>query len=136
MFAVSEKFRNAIKQNTRKYEWHGTITTKGGKNYDFTSKDIVKGSGYIKWQCCSDTEIELGTVYAAEFGLSLYSQIDRYSLYDATVKIYYSLTLSDGVVETIPMGIYEVSEANRKIKTLELKGYDYMLRFDKTLKLE
>ena len=48
MFAVSEKFRNAIKQNTRKYEWHGTITTKGGKNYDFTSKDIVKGSGYIK----------------------------------------------------------------------------------------
>ena len=56
MFAVSEKFRNAIKQNTRKYEWHGTITTKGGKNYDFTSKDIVKGSGYIKWQCCSDTE--------------------------------------------------------------------------------
>ena len=136
MFAVSEKFRNAIKQNTRKYEWHGTITTKGGKNYDFTSKDIVKGSGYIKWQCCSDSEIELGTVYAAEFGLSLYSQIDRYSLYDATVKIYYSLTLSDGVVETIPMGIYEVSEANRKIKTLELKGYDYMLRFDKTLKLE
>ena len=31
MFAASEKFRNAIKQNTRKYEWHGTITTKGGK---------------------------------------------------------------------------------------------------------
>ena len=34
------------------------------------------------------------------------------------------------------MGIYEVSEANRKVRTLELKGYDHMLRFEKTLKLE
>lgn len=34
------------------------------------------------------------------------------------------------------MGIFEVTEANRNIKTLELKAYDYMLRFEKTLKLE
>ncbi len=33
------------------------------------------------------------------------------------------------------MGVFEVSEANRNIKTLELKAYDYMLRFDKNLKL-
>ena len=53
MFEVSEKFKNAVRQNTRKYEWYGTITTKAGKEYPFTAKDIVKGSGYIKWQCCS-----------------------------------------------------------------------------------
>ena len=29
------------------------------------------------------------------------------------------------------MGIYEISEANRKVRTLELKGYDHMLRFEK-----
>lgn len=33
------------------------------------------------------------------------------------------------------MGVFEVSEANRHIKTLELKAYDYMLRFEKSLKL-
>lgn len=136
MFDVSEKFRNAVRQNTRKYEWHGTITTKIGKVYEFGAKDIVKGSGYIKWQCCSDTEIELGTVYAAEMGISLFSKIDRYTLEEAVVRLYYSLTLMDGTVETIPMGVFEVSEANRGIRTLEIKGYDYMLRFEKTLKLE
>ena len=34
------------------------------------------------------------------------------------------------------MGIYEVSEANRNIKTLEIKAYDYMLRFEKTAAVE
>lgn len=136
MFNVSEEFKTAIKQNTRKYEWYGTITTKGGREYKFTSNDIVKGSGYIKWQCCGDSEIELGTVYAAEMGISLFSEIDRYTLNDAKIRIYYALTLSDGSIETIPMGIFEVSEANRNIKTLELKAYDYMLHFEKSLKLE
>ena len=136
MFEVSEKFKNAVRQNTRKYEWYGTITTKAGKKYQFTAKDIVKGSGYIKWQCCSNTEIELGTVYAAEMGISLFSEIDRYTLEDAEVRLYYRLTLLDGTKETIPMGIYEISEANRKVRTLELKGYDHMLRFEKTLKLD
>lgn len=136
MFEVSEKFKNAVRQNTRKYEWSGTITTKGGKVYKFSAKDMVKGSGYIKWQCCSSSEIELGTVYAAEMGISLFSEIDRYTLEDAAIRLYYSLTLSDGAVETIPMGIFEVSEANRTVRTLDIKAYDYMLRFEKTLKLE
>ena len=34
--------------------------------YEFGAKEIVKGSGYISRQCCGSTEIELGTVYAAE----------------------------------------------------------------------
>lgn len=136
MFEVSEKFKNAVRQNTRKYEWHGSITTKAGKVYEFGAKDIVKGSGYIKWQCCSNTEIELGTVYAAELGISLFSEIDRYTLEDAVVRPYYSLTLLDGSVETIPMGVFEITEANRKVRTLEIKAYDYMLRFEKTLKLD
>ena len=33
--------------------------------------------------------------------------------------------------ETVPMGIYEISEANRTIRFLEIKVYDYMLRFEK-----
>lgn len=97
--------------------------------------DIVKGSGYITRQCCGSTEIELGTVYAAELGISLFSDIDRYTLEGAEVKLYFHLYLADGTVESIPMGVFEVSEANRNIKTLELKAYDYMLRFDKALSL-
>lgn len=136
MFAVSEKFKSAIKENARRYEWTGTITAKNGKVYQINPQNIVKGSGYIKWQCCSGTEIELGTVYSAEMGITLILDADRYTLLDSIVRLYYTLELMDGTTETIPMGVFEVSEANRNIKTLELKGYDFMLRFDKNLKLE
>lgn len=93
--------------------------------------------------------MELGTVYAAEMGITLLSDIDRYVLEDALVELFYHLRISrsrdsadidgdygqaveaDGIYETVPMGIFEVSEANRTVKCLELKAYDYMLRFEK-----
>ena len=135
MYPVSDAFMQAIESNTRKYSWSGTITAKNKKTYDFTNEDIVKGSGYITRQCCGSSEIELGSVYAAEMGVTLFSDIDRYTLDGAEIRLWFHLTLTDGSVESIPMGVFEVSEANRHIKTLELKAYDYMLRFDKELKL-
>ena len=100
--------------------------------YEFGAKEIVKGSGYISRQCCGSTEIELGTVYAAEMGITLLSDIDRYTLEDAQVTLVFHLVLADGSVEEVPMGVFEVSEANRLAKCLELKAYDFMLRFDKS----
>ena len=132
MYPVSEAFLQAVQENTRRYYWSGRITTTKGATYEFGADDIVKGSGYISSQCCGSTEIELGTVYAAEMGVTLLSDIDRYTLEDALVELFYHLRLSDGTYEEVPMGIFEVSEANRNIKTLELKAYDYMLRFDKS----
>ena len=131
MYQVSDAFLQAVQENTRSYYWTGKITTTKGLVYEFEPKDIVKGSGYISSQCCGSTEIELGTVYAAELGITLFTDIDRYTLEDAKMEITYHLRLSDGTEETVPMGIFEVSEANRNVKTLELKAYDYMLRFEK-----
>ena len=132
MYPVSEAFLQAVQENTRRYFWSGRITTTKGATYEFGADDIVKGGGYISSQCCGSTEIELGTVYAAEMGITLLSDIDRYTLEDALVELFYHLRLADGSFEEVPMGIFEVSEANRNIKTLELKAYDYMLRFDKS----
>lgn len=131
MYPVSEAFLQAVQENTRKYYWTGKITTKAGVEYPFGYEDIVKGSGYITAQCCGSTEIELGTVYATEMGITLFSQIDRYTLEDAKVEVFYYLRISDGSFEEVPMGIFEVSEANRTAHCLELKAYDYMLRFEK-----
>ena len=89
MYPVSSAFLNAVKANTRKYYWTGRITTTAGTVYEFDQEDMVKGSGYITSQCCGSTEIELGTVYAAEMGISLFSDIDRYTLEDAIVELFY-----------------------------------------------
>ena len=80
MYPVSEAFLQAVQENTRRYYWTGRITTKAGVEYSFGNKDIVKGSGYVSNQCCGSTELELGTVYAAEMGITLFSDINRYTL--------------------------------------------------------
>ena len=132
MYPVSDAFMQAIKSNTRKYYWTGTITTSDKKIYEFGNEDIVKGSGYISRQCCGNSEIELGSVYAAELGISLFCDIDRYTLDGAEIKLWFHLLLGDGSTESIPMGVFYVAEANRRIKTLELKAYDGMLNLDKS----
>ena len=96
MYPVSEAFLEAVKQNTRRYYWTGKITTKAGTEYEFGAEDIVKGSGTITAQCCGNTEIELGTVYAAELDISLFATIDRYTLQDAVVEMFYHLRISTG----------------------------------------
>lgn len=132
MYPVSEAFLQAVQGNTRKYYWTGKITTVAGAEYPFTQEDIVKGSGYITAQCCGNSEIELGAVYAAEMGISLFLDIDRYTLEEAEVELSYHLRLADGTYEAVLMGIFEVSEANRTVHVLELKAYDRMLRFDRS----
>ena len=131
MYPVSDAFMQAIKSNTRKYYWTGTITTSDKKTYEFGNEDIVKGSGYISRQCCGNSEIELGSVYAAELGISLFCDIDRYTLDGAEIKLWFHLLLDGVNTESIPMGVFYVAEANRRIKTLELKAYDGMLNLDK-----
>lgn len=130
MYQVSNAFLQAVQENTRRYYWTGRITTKSGTVHEFNEKDIVKGSGYISSQCYGSTEMELGTVYSSEMGITILSDIDRYTLKDAKIELWYHLLVGESY-ETIPMGIFEISEANRSIKCLEIKAYDYMLRFDK-----
>lgn len=131
MYSVSDAYKKAIQENTRSFTWSGKITTVDGTAYPFENKDIVKGSGYVLRQCSGSSEIELGSVFASEMGISLFLDADRYSLENAEVTLDFHMTLPDGTIETVPMGIFYVAEANRKIKTLELKAYDGMLNFEK-----
>lgn len=131
MYPVSEEYKKAISESARSFFWTGKITTKQGKEYLFDNKDIVKGSGYISRQCSGSSEIELGSVYAAELGISLFSNVDRYSLEDAKITLSFHLEVEDNTYEEVPMGVFYVAEANRKIKTLELKAYDAMLNLEK-----
>jgi len=132
LYQVSEAFLQAVQENTRHYYWKGTITTALGVVYEFGNEDILKGSGYIVNQCCSDNEMALGSVYAAELGLTLRSKLDRYSLEGAVVYLEYFLEVADGTYESIPIGYYEICEANVTPNYVALKAYDFMLRFDKT----
>ena len=95
-----------------------TITVDEVKQYlrvDYSEDDsLIEGMiAAAKKQCMdilrTDDEEELE---AAANG-KLFSEINRYTLEDALVEVFYNLQLADESYETIPMGIFEVSEANR-----------------------
>lgn len=157
MYNVSEQYKTAIRGHSRKFDWYGTITTKTGKVNHFTSKDIVKGSGSITRSCSGSTSLELGSVYTAELDISLFLDADRYSLYDAEIDLYFAyqhrvmrvwndlrertwgslstLPWNGGYnPEAIPMGKFVIAEATRTLTVLQIKAYDYMLRFEKNLR--
>ena len=131
MYPVSNAFLQKIKENTREYYWSGSIVTTHGTRYTFQNADILKGSAYINHKSCSADEMELGSVNAAEMKITLFNNIDRYTLTDAEVRLTYHLRIDENTVEDVPMGVFIVSEANRNIKTLELVAYDRMLLLDK-----
>lgn len=156
MYEVSEKYRQAIRGRSRKFDWYGTITTKTGRIYEFTTKDIVKGSGTLTRSCAGSTSLELGSVYSAELDISLFLDVDRYSLYDAVIDLFFVFRRRETrrwnelrslswdsisgtawnvqyVPETVPMGRFVISEATRTLTIIQLKAYDFMLRFDQSM---
>ena len=48
MYPVSDGFLRAVKSNTRKYYWTGTIVTRGGMTYEFGAKEIVRIPVYFQ----------------------------------------------------------------------------------------
>lgn len=135
MYPVSDEFLKKIQDKSRSFHYAGKIVTRYGTEYEFEAKDIVKGSAYVTNQCCGSNELELGCVYAAEVGISLYSDIDRYTLADGQLYLNFYLQLENGKYEEVPLGIFDISEATRNYKTLTIKGYDKMLRFDEAFNL-
>lgn len=59
-----------------------------------------------------------------EFSITLFSSIYCYTLGGDTAFLPFDTY--ERSVESIPMDVFEVSEANRTIKCMELKAYDYM----------
>jgi len=133
MYNVSEAYRTAIRKNTRKYAWSGVLTAADGKTYPFAQKDIVAGSGTLTRSCSGDKDLELGSVYASELDISLFTSVDRYTLYGGSITLVFILTLEGGSTETVPVGVFTIWEATRTSNVLSIKAYDAMLSFDKNI---
>ena len=43
MYPVSDAFLRAVRSNTRKYFWTGTIVTRGGMTYEFGGEGDCEG---------------------------------------------------------------------------------------------
>lgn len=130
MYGVSDAYKTAIKKETRTYDLELTITSNKGQRVVLGRHDIIKNSFSITHQCCSKTEIEIGSVYSAELSVTILSNLDRYTLSNGTIEAVFKLETASGW-ESVPLGKFIINEANKKISCIELMANDYMIRFEK-----
>lgn len=130
MYGVSDAFIEATKQKSRVSKLRGTITTKSGVVIPFDDTNLIKGSLSIDNQCVNGSNFEYGAVYQGQLTFSILDSVDRYTLYDAEVSLTYHLQLADGTFESVPMGVFYISEPNRIAKILSIKAYDNMQKLD------
>lgn len=130
MYPVSEAYRKAIVGTHRNYKIEGTITLKNGAEIPLSDKNISEGSLSIDNQCVNGEAFELGSVYSGQLTITIQSDIDRYSLYDGTIRLSFFLEVTKGIFEEVPLGVYNINEAIRKGNNVSLKALDNMIFLD------
>lgn len=126
MYSVSAAFLAAIKSNTRKIEWGGTITKTDGTALFFNQSNIINGGSITR--SISSQSLNIGTAYASSLSIELIlPTVSRYELYGATISVVCRI---DGAADVVPMGTFTVSEAVQTADRITLKGYDNMVKFD------
>ena len=132
-YPTSDLYKESINNLSRTSYIDGTLTTVTGKKIDITNETISQGSFYITNQCVSSDAFAYGSVFAAETGITLKIEFDRYSLYDAEIILNFNLLLSNGTYEKVPLGKFYVNEPNIVGKNISIKAYDKMIMLEEIL---
>lgn len=128
MYSVSDAYKLAVANSHRKSKMRAVLTI-GSTVINLDDNDILKDSVYITNQCTNGNEYEYGCVYSAECGITIKSAVDRYSLYDAELKLFWSLW-TGAAWEEIPLGVFYISEPNRINDKISIKALDGMTKLD------
>ena len=126
MYEVSAAYKKAMKEPVHRFLIGGSIS-----NTTFSDRNILKGSFSITNQCSDDSEMKIGQVYVGELNATFVNlNVERYSLQNKLIKPTFSRKTADGY-ETIPLGIFKVSEASWTSSGIVIKAYDNMAELDK-----
>ena len=124
MYSVSNDFKTAIKKSIISYDLKGTLDGE-----PFSRQQVL--SCMITNQSCSDEEIQIGSTYVGELQILLRVDVDRYTVLDNVITLECGVKLADDSFEYVPMGVFNVVEAERTQQGLKLKAFDNMTFMDK-----
>ena len=129
MYAVSQKFKEAMRRPVQRHRVKGTVN-----GVAFTEANILSGSFSITGQCSDASNVQIGQVYTSELKITLLKNLNlsRYTLMDSEIVPYFGLRLDTGVYEYIPLGIFTVSKASWGATGVEVTAYDNMSKLDRT----
>lgn len=132
-YKTSTLYKEAIDKEAKTTFIDGEIKSTNGVKIHVTNEMIAPGSLYVTNQCVNSDSFEYGAVFTAELGITLKTEIDRYTLYDAEVNLGFNILLSNGLYERIPLGIFEVNEPTRVGRNITIKAYDRMVRLEEEI---
>lgn len=130
MYSVSDKYREAI-QNSNPSRLIGTILFSDGTTENINDSTIASGGVSITMQAVTGDILEFGAAVLGELNISLKTTQSRYRYYSAIITLNYIVEL-DGGEETIPLGKWIVSEAERDKTSLKLVAYDNLIKTEIT----
>lgn len=126
MYDVSDAYKEAMKQPVQRFRMTGTVGS-----IPFTDENILQGSMSITNQCSDGTDVKIGQVYTGELDITLMNTgLARYSLKGKQIKPIFGLQLADGSYENVPLGVFNVSQADWTASGIVIKAYDNMSRLD------
>ena len=128
MIKVSDAYKAAMKRPVQKHRMTGTV---GGQV--FTDANILSGSFSVTNQCSDETSVLIGQVYIAELRVTLTGMDpERYSLKDKKIIPTYGLMVESGAYENVPLGIFNITEANHASSGIAITAYDNMSLLDRS----
>ena len=130
-YKVSDAYKVAVEKPTRMSKISGSLKLVTGTTITISNEVISSGSLYLTNQCVNGDEFQYGSVFAAELGLTITTEIDRYSLFDGEINLTHHLLVGDDTYEAVPLGIFYVSETTRTGKNISIKAHDAMIKFEK-----
>lgn len=128
MYAVSDAYKAAMKQPVQHFTMRGTIGDTA-----FTDENILSGSCSITNQCSDDTTLQIGQVYIGELDITFLNlDLERYALKEKKITPFFGLEVSDSKYEYVPLGVYNISEAQWTESGIVIKAYDNLSLLDKS----
>lgn len=127
MYAVSDEYKIAMKRPVQRFRMKGTFA-----NLPFTEENILSGSFVITNQCSDGNEVKIGQVYIGELSATFRKlEFPRYSLDGKPIKPIFQRMVASGTYEDVPLGVFNISEAEHTAAGIEIKAYDNMAKLDK-----
>lgn len=135
MFPVSQDYIDKLKDVSIKTRSISGLVGDIG----FTEDDILAGSFNYTEQAVSGSDIKLGGVFVGQLNLtflrSFADRIPRGSWKGKQVRCSIGLKLGDGTWEYVQLKPYFIDEANHSASGVEVKAYDIMTKFDKSMSI-
>lgn len=100
---------------------------------ELTEEDILAGSFSLSNQCTDTSNVNLGSVYIAELSVTFLKSVNipRTSWKNRAITASYKLLVNTNEWETVPLGVFRITEAKYSKVGTEVKAYDNMSKLDK-----